>query len=61
MTTADRIRQMTDEEMAKWLAPRLLCRECPLRATEDNLQLCANLDCKKAALEYLHQEAKEDL
>lgn len=60
MTNADRIRQMTDEELAAWLAPRMLCRECPSRATEENLQLCANLDCKKAALEYLQQDAKED-
>ena len=60
MTNADRIRNMTDEELAAWLAPRMLCRECPLRATEGNLQLCKDLNCIKAALEYLHQDAKED-
>ena len=59
MTNADRIRQMTDEELAAWLASRMLCGECPLYAT-DNERKCWSLDCVKGALEYLQQDAKED-
>lgn len=59
MTNAEKLRNMTDEELAAWLAPRMLCGDCPLYATEENLKSCWNLDCIKAALEYLKQEAKE--
>lgn len=60
MTNADRIRQMTDEELAAWLAPRMLCGDCPLNDTEDNLLVCESFDCTKAVLKYLQQDAKED-
>lgn len=56
MTNAERIRQMTDEELAEWLAPRMLCRECPLYADAENLRACWILNCKNAALVYLHDE-----
>lgn len=60
MTNAERIRQMTDEELAAWLAPRMLCSDCPLCATDENLMACFNMDCTKSALEYL-QEVSEDV
>lgn len=60
MTNADKIRQMSDEELAAWLAPRMLCKDCTLCATYENLQACANMDCIRAAREYLQQEDEED-
>lgn len=59
MTKGDRIRQMTDEELAVWLASRMLCGDCPLYE-KDKERKCWSLDCVKAALEYLHQDAEED-
>lgn len=46
-THADRIRAMTDEEMAKWICTI----EC--EPVED----CATRDCRECVLEWLRQEA----
>ena len=59
MTNGERIRHMTDEELAEWLAPRMLCRDCPLYANPENLRACWLLNCKNAALVYLQQDENE--
>lgn len=57
-TNADRIRMMTDEELAEkltWIVP--YCGDCPARI--GNGEECAK-DCKKAWLEWLRKEADEE-
>lgn len=55
MTNADRIRQMTDEELAEKWWVWIDCDECPARPN------CLELynDCKQLALDWLKEEVKE--
>ena len=56
-TNADRIRAMTDEELAEkltWIVP--YCGDCPARI--GNGEECAK-DCKKAWLAWLRKDADE--
>lgn len=58
MTNADRIRSMSDEELAKWLNETdglFTCGDC----IQFNNHPCDN-DCKKHCLEWLQQPAEED-
>ncbi len=50
MTNGDKIRSMTDEELAEWFAPRMLCKDC------DNYAIGCDLDdCRKYALIYMQR------
>ena len=51
-TNADRIRGMTDEELAELWWERVDCGECPVHR---NCKMTGQ-DCKKLALEWLKQE-----
>lgn len=55
MTNGDRIRRMTDEELAKFIAPLASCPHCYARRV--NIEDCG-YDCKKAWLDWLKQEAQ---
>ena len=57
MTNGDRIRKMTDEELAEWFAPHFMCTECDNRSMSIS---CSRDDCKKYALLYLKKEEKEN-
>lgn len=58
MTNSERIRQMTDEELAEMLAPlRMKCEICAVELRPLN---CRFEDCKRNALAWLKQEAKDD-
>ena len=53
-TNADRIRAMSDEELAEWFAEIVSCKLC------DRLILCTgNSECKEAYLQWLKSEVKE--
>lgn len=54
-TKADKIRAMSDEELAEVLSERLDCSSCPV---DD----CGGVGhwCKKALLKWLKQPVKED-
>ena len=55
LTNADRIRSMTDEELANMWCTYVDCGECPKRiGCSMNYQ-----DCLRLALEWLKQEATE--
>ena len=58
MTNADRIRAMTDEELATWISSKTLCLDCPRYETD-----CSEIeadDCGNFAwLTWLKQEADE--
>lgn len=57
MTNADRIRQMTDEELAEMLLLSTCyfgCNKCKYHGK------CKGKSCTEAALEWLKQEVSED-
>ena len=53
VTNADRIRAMTDEELAEFLAPTFSCYGCParLRCERDD----AGTDCNELVADWLKQ------
>lgn len=55
-TNADRIRSMTDEELAELWWERVDCGECPVHR---DCRMTGQ-DCKKLALDWLKQEGKND-
>ena len=55
MTNADRIRAMSDEELAKFLA--IPC-ECAVEPTTDGYRECGNKLCSQYLLKWLKQPAE---
>lgn len=55
ITNADRIRSMTDEELAELWWERVDCGECPVHK---DCRMTGQ-DCKKLALDWLRQEASD--
>ena len=54
-TNADRIRAMSDEELAEWLVDATICeRVC------DEDEYCHGNECVKRVTDWLRQPAKED-
>lgn len=58
MTNAQRIRSMTDEELAEFLAPSFTCYACPSRALCDKSE---GKDCNQVFLWWLKQPYEEGL
>lgn len=58
MTNADRIRAMTDEELAEWECDRA-CGVCPIEGCEGRMEE-GRKKCKQRWLDWLKQEVKED-
>jgi len=57
MTNADCIRQMTDEELADWFAPHMMCNICD----KDNKPVgCNRNECRKYALAYMKREVRDN-
>ena len=55
LTNGDRIRQMTDEELADWITDgHDLCDLCQFSTCR------AEFECEKGVLEWLKQEVRED-
>lgn len=54
-TNADRIRFMSDEELAHLIAEKIECTECPFNGSEEK---CGNIGCSKLFLEWLQSEAE---
>ena len=58
MTNADRIRAMTDEELAEWIAVHMECETCMYFIRETGLcDYPMTYGCKDAMLDWLKQEA----
>lgn len=57
MTNADRIRQMTDYELAEWFAPHMMCELCDKK---DKPFGCNKDECMKYALIYMKKVVSED-
>lgn len=56
MTNGDRIRQMTDRQLAKSGLIDIRCDECPFRDKKG----CCGGDCIKAIEKWLKKEVKDD-
>lgn len=56
MTNADKIRAMTDEELANWLCVHMDCYNCEAEAGNG---ACEDY-CRAVLLEWLRQEAKDN-
>ena len=60
MTNAEKIRAMTDEELAKWFAGRITdCIDCPAYETCDDVKV-GWTSCIDLLLRWLEQEADDD-
>lgn len=55
-TNADRIRNMTDEELAKEIAEGIECMQCPYN---DDYETCGAIECEKLFLDWLQSEADQ--
>lgn len=53
MTNGDRIRAMSNEELAEWFAPHMMCNLC---LKKDKPYGCDTEECKRYALMYMQQE-----
>ena len=53
MTNAEKIRQMTDEEMAVFLFQNVGCTRCTMHGPD------CSIDCEKWMLDWLKQEVSE--
>ena len=53
MTNADKIREMTDAELAAWAAHITECPRCPAERTH------CGMDCHKAWLDWLKREVQD--
>ena len=60
MRNADKLRSMTDEELAEWLDSRLSeCPWCnPYAPVKPGTNECELYDCQKCALDWLRREAE---
>lgn len=56
MTNADRIRAMTDEELAKFFLDCVACDDCPVGIVKCKREFAK---CMDAALDWLEQEATD--
>ena len=56
-TNADRIRRMSDEELAKFIATPC---QCEVRPKRDGFRECGNDLCLQYLLKWLQQPAEED-
>ena len=57
-TNADRIRKMSDEELAKFIATPC---QCEVRPKRDGFRECGNDLCLQYLLKWLQQPAEEDI
>ena len=63
LSNADRIRVMSDEDMAIWLAEWSFCADaCPASTNEveEAIGYCCPSNCKEQALTWLQQPAEEE-
>lgn len=61
-TNADRIRAMTDEELAEWIGRHMYCEECMFFDGETgtcNYKYRYGKGCNGAMLEWLKQESND--
>lgn len=57
VTNADRIRSMTDEELAEWIFDRVKCQNCHMLPCVKHVE-DGNGNCKGLCIAWLKQEAE---
>ncbi len=63
ITNADKIRAMSDDELAKWLAELCFCTDaCPASTNEveESIGYYCPQNCKEQALKWLQQPCNDD-
>ena len=57
-TNADKIRALTDEELARWIALRVPCLWCPAKSQEGKCKqkFDPKISCTEAVFDWLKQE-----
>lgn len=58
-TNLDRIRAMSAEEIADWVAGNLECDSCPLNAALNAVRVCGETNCAATFVKWLNSPAKE--
>lgn len=56
ITNADRIRNMSDEELAEWINTKNICEQC----TYEPESLCMKEPCTNGILKWLQSEAEQN-
>lgn len=60
-TNADRIRQMSDEELAEWMATKTSCMRCPVDLDACyNFEFSGEMSCKEILLDWLKSREEEE-
>lgn len=59
-TNGDYIRKMTDEELAEWFAPHMMCNICDKKNKPVGCVGCNRDECRKYALVYMKHVVIED-
>lgn len=59
-SNADRIRAMTDEELAEWMATRTSCMRCPVDLDAcHNFEFSGEMSCEEILLSWLKSPVEE--
>ena len=59
-TNADRIRQMSDEELAKWMVTKTSCMRCPVALDAcHNFEFSCGMSCEGILLSWLKAPVEE--
>lgn len=56
MTNAEKIRTMSDEELAKTIAEKIECTQCPFNDDEEK---CGSVTCPELFLKWVQSEVEE--
>ena len=57
MTNGERLRQMTDEELGKWISLRVNCVFCDL--DKECIERCEDKECFHVYADWLKQESED--
>ena len=59
MTNADRIRSMTDKELAEWMETNVTCASCPVDLDVCRNKLPGGMSCKEVLFDWLKSPVTE--
>lgn len=60
MTNSQKIRAMSDEELATRIAAKIVCMNCPAASSVCAEICCGGKTCRKIILDWLKQEVKDN-
>ena len=59
-TNADRIRAMSDEELAEWMETNVTCASCPVDLDACRNKLSGEMSCKELLFDWLKSPVEAD-